>query len=675
MHISALILAFTLLSCVPNTAKPDEKPNPLKELVLESPSGVLSLEIFVDNTIEYRVSRNGAAITELQPLSLSLEDGKVWGRYCTLKDTRLSEVDETIDSPFFIKKKVEDRYNGARYIFEEGFEVEFRVYDDACAYRFRKTGEEEITVKSEEVRFKFSSPFTMVSAPSPGGTGSDAENACNCFESYYLSNITDYPDKRLGLLPVYVKTAGQTVCLVEANVRNYPGMFIKKGLGNLLYGYHSPCVINSQRNEYQVKVPNSWQDYTAKCEGRMDLPWRIMMFPERDTDLLCSDIIYRLAPERQLSDISWIKPGMSIWDWETSFTLDNVDFPSGRNYETYKYAIDYAESMDIPYITIDAECLAANGTSFSYASYMPKVLNYAKLRGVRVIVWIEAAWLSDLLEKGEKAAFDNFFSTLSADGVSGIKVDFFERADQDYINLQWSIASACAENHLVVSFHSTPIPSGMNRAYPNVLTYEAVRGLEHMKYGNYDVVSASGPADQVEYEVTFPYLRGFTGPVDYTPGLMRNASKSSWYANDPRPISFGTRCRQLASFVLFHSGIGTMADNVTSYEKESECAAFIASIPCEWDRSLALAGEIGQYLVMARQKGDEWFVAGLSNWSRRSLDIDLSFLDNSEWTIELFEDYGSEQNYKRSVSTLYESSLKITMNAGGAFAARIYKKQ
>ena len=653
--------------------KPQETPDPKPELVLESPSGSVKAEILVDNTIRYRVFKNGTAITQLQPLSISLEDGRVLGRYCKLLDTKLSSVSGTIESPFYVRETVRESYRAARYIFEEGFEVEFRVYDDACAYRFRKTSDEGFTVRSEEVRFNFTDVIAMTAAPSPGSTDSDRINASTCFEGYYFTGIDQFPDRRLGMMPLYVKTSGITVCIAEADVKNYPGMFLKRGSGNILYGYHSPRVKSSQRNEYTTKVPTSWYDDIAVCQGKMDFPWRVMLLPDEDTDLLCNDIIYRLGRERQLKDISWIKPGMSTWDWETSFTLDGVSFSSGRNLQTYKYHIDYAKKMGIPYITIDAGCVSAYGKSITYAPWLKEVVDYAKFCKVDVMIWIEAAWFSDLMEVGDEASMDAALDKLSSDGIAGIKVDFFERADQDFINLQWKIAELCARNRLVLNLHSTPIPTGLNGVWPNVLSFEAVRGLEHLKYGNTDPVSGASPADQVVYDVTFPYLRGFAGPADYTPGLMRNADRSSWYANDPRPMSLGTRCRQLAAFVLYHSGIGTMADNITTYEKEAECAEFIASVPCEWDESIALDGRIGEYIIVARRRGDEWFLAGMTDWTPRNVVVDLDFLDASDWKIEIFEDSTSPQAYRKSVKEYYGEPLRVTMKSGGAFAARITK--
>lgn len=528
----ASLLSCLTLSCrqpeINGTDEPGQRePSPQPELTLESPNGQIQVEITVGNTVSYRVFRNGQALTAELPLSMTLSDGRVWGRGSKLTDTRLSHVSEKIRSPFYIRSEVDDRYNGAVHSFAEGFEVEFRAYDDAVAYRFRSTGDEDFTVMSEEIGYRFPHSFTMTAAPSPGGTGSKYENACNCFESYYQKDIRDFPSGRMGLLPLLVSTGGQKLCIAEAGVHGYPAMFLTTGSGNALDGFQTRVVKETSRNEYTVKVPKSWENYIAKCHGAMDFPWRICMVLDSEEQLLDNDVIYRLAEPCRLTDISWIKGGMSTWDWETSFTLDGVDFSSGRNVETYKYHVDYAVRTGIPYITIDAGCIPTNGNSYSYAPYLVPTLSYANEKGIGVWVWMEAAWFSDVLLSGNTERFEALFRDLSAIGVKGIKIDFFERNDQEYIDLQWKIAEEAAKNRLMLNYHSSPVPHGMNRTYPNVVSYEAVRGLEHMKYGNWDVVAGAGPADQVTYDVTFPFLRGMTGPVDYTPGLMRNSFRDS----------------------------------------------------------------------------------------------------------------------------------------------------
>ena len=680
------VLFASLLSCLtlscrqPEIVQPEtpgqREPSPQPELTLESPDGQIQVEITVGTAVSYRVFRNEQALTAELPLSMTLSDGRVWGRGSTLSDTRLSHVSEKIRSPFYIRSEVDDRYNGAVHTFAEGFEVEFRAYDDAVAYRFRSTGNGDFTVMSEEIEYRFPRSFTMTAAPSPGGTGSKYENACNCFESYYQKDVRDFPSGRMGLLPVLVSTGGQKLCIAEAGVRGYPAMFLTKGSGNSLAGFQTRVVKETSRNEYTVKVPKSWESCIAKCSGAMDFPWRIFMVIDSDAQLLDNDMIYRLAPSCELQDISWIKGGMSTWDWETSFTLDDVNFSSGRNIETYKYHIDYAVKTGIPYITIDAGCIPTNGSSYSYAPYLVPSISYANEKGIGVWVWMEAAWFSDVLLSGNTERFETLFRDLSAIGVKGIKIDFFERNDQEYIDLQWKIAEEAAKNRLMLNYHSSPIPHGMNRTYPNVVSYEAVRGLEHMKYGNWDVVAGSGPADQVTYDVTFPFLRGMTGPVDYTPGLMRNAFLDQWSASDPRPMSMGTRCRQLAAFILFFSPVGTMADNITTYEKNAECAGFIASVPTVWDETVPVKASLGEYIVIARRSGDDWFVAGMTDWTRRNMTIDLPFLDGGDWEAEVFEDTsGAATSYHRSVKTVDGTRmLNVKMQGGGGFAVHLKRK-
>ena len=374
-----------------------------------------------------------------------------------------------------------------------------------------------------------------------------------------------------------------------------------------------------------------------------------------------NNLVYALAEPAKTTDTSWINPGKVAWDWWNDWNLKGVDFEAGINFDTYKYYIDFAAKNNIEYVVLDEgwyESKKGDIMNPIPEIRLPELIQYANSKGVDIVLWTVFNVLDEHL--------DEAMAKYKSMGVKGFKIDFLDRDDQEAVELAYRIAEAALKYQMVLDYHGYYKPTGMSRTFPNILNYEGVFGMEESRWTELS-------NDMPLYDVTFPYLRGFAGPADYTPGLMRNADRSSWYADDPRPISLGTRCRQLAAFVLYHSGIGTMADNITTYEKEAECAEFIASVPCEWDESIALDGRIGEYIIVARRRGDEWFLAGMTDWTPRNVVVDLDFLDASDWKIEIFEDSTSPQTYRKSVKEYYGEPLRVTMKSGGAFAARITK--
>ncbi len=680
LTILGIILLVAAGACTPEEeSKPGNKPDkPLvlgKDTDVQSPDGRLKVKINTAPDVTYTVTQDGVTLLKDSPVSMTLfdNDGTCWGKGSTFMGSEKKSVSTTIESPFYIRKQVDDIYNELALHFSEGFRIVFRAYNEGVAYRFETTQEKDFRIKSEEVDFRFASDFTMTAALSPGSTETLNKNANNSYENFYSYDITEVPGQnQLMMLPLMVKCQSKTLCIAEAGVKGYPGMFIRKMQGNSLTGYHQERVRSAYRDG-SYKWPSAWYSYIASCsKGSMDFPWRIFMVLDNESQLLDNDMIYKLAPARSKSlDISWIKPGMSTWDWMTGYSLDGVGTP-GINLENYRYHIRFAKEMGIPYITIDAGSINMNGTSFSYASCLKDVISEASKEGIGVWVWMEAAFFSDVLEK--EGNIEYIFRQLGNDGIKGVKIDFFERSDQEYIDLQWEIAEMAAKHRLMLNLHSSPVPHGLHRTYPNIVSYEAVKGQEHLKY------EGGKTGDWVKYDVTFPFLRGMAGPTDYTAGLMRNSTRSSWTVNHDRPISKGTRCRQIADYIVFFSGLGTLSDNITTYEKEKECARFLASIPTVWDETRVLDSRAGEYISIARQSGSEWFVGALNDWSdSRRMTLNLSFLDSGTYEAEIFRD-GDNTNtdatsYIREVVTVPSSrQLSVELKSGGGLAARIYRK-
>ncbi len=401
-------------------------------------------------------------------------------------------------------------------------------------------------------------------------------------------------------------------------------------------------------------------DYIARTSGERTFPWRILIIAREDADLIENTMVYRLAPKLELVDTSWIRPGKVAWDWWNANNIYGVDFRAGVNTETYRYYIDFAADHGIEYVILD-EGWYGLGDLFDINPEidMEELLSHARDRGVGIILWVVWKTLDDQLQP----ALDQFERW----GVAGIKVDFMQRDDQLMVHYYWKIAAEAAKRRLLVDFHGAYKPAGLRRAYPNVLTREGVRGLENSKWSEHPTP---------EHNVTLPFTRMLAGPVDYTPGAMINAQEKNFHPVFTRPMSLGTRCHQLAMYVVFESPLQMLADSPSNYLREPECLSFLSAVPTVWDETRVLAARVGDYVALARRHGDEWYIGAMTDWTPRELALDLSFLGEGAFCIEIFEDgVNADRNaidYRRVEKTIMaDERLTISLATGGGWAARI----
>ena len=369
-----------------------------------------------------------------------------------------------------------------------------------------------------------------------------------------------------------------------------------------------------------------------------------------------------------MDDISWIKPGKVAWEWWNHWGLSGVDFKAGVNNATYKVYIDFAAKYGIEYVILDegwAVNLKADLFKVVPEINLEELVAYADSKNVGLILWAGYYAFERDME-----AICKYYSEL---GIKGFKVDFMDRDDQPMVDFHYRGAAVAAKYHLLLDYHGTYKPTGLNRTYPNVINFEGVHGLEQLKFAGSDKV------DQVTYDVMMPFVRMVAGPVDYTQGAMRNGSKQTFRPVNEAPMSMGTRCRQLAEYVVFESPLSMLCDSPVLYEREAECTSFIAEIPTVWEETIALDGKIGEYIAMARRKGNVWYVGTLTNWEKRSLNIDLDFLGEGEWVAEVYKDGVNAgtvaSDYTKSVILVpQDRKLSVTMAEGGGCALKIYKK-
>lgn len=644
---------------------------------LASPDGRLRIELSIGDRVEWSVSHDGTEVIAPSQIAMKVAAGKknsTWGVGSRFSRSTGGSVRGVIPSPLYKKAEVADSYNWLTITFADGFAIDFRAYDDGAAYRFRSLRKGALKVFGETASFRFSAdrkaycPYVK-----PSGKADDLSydnQFFNSFENQYtVTPLSGIDSKRLMFLPVLVELdGGRKLCITESDLEDYPGMYLANPSGaTSLDGVFAPSPKASRtggHNDLQ-QIVTSRHDYLAATSGLRSFPWRVAIVSKQDIDLADNDMVYRLAKPCAIGDTRWIKAGKVAWEWWNHWGIYGAKFKAGVNNETYKYYIDFAARNDIEYVILD------EGWSVRGACDLRKVVNgidipelvaYGAERGVGIILWAGYNALN--------ADIDGLCRYYSEMGVKGFKIDFMDRDDQQIVGFYHKVAETCAKYHLVVDMHGAYKPTGHQRTYPNVLNHEGVAGLEQLKW------SPRG-YDQVTYDVQLPFIRQVAGPMDYTQGAMRNATQYGYHPDNVEPMSQGTRCRQLALYVVFESPLNMLCDSPDNYDREPECRDFIAAIPTVWDRTVALGGSVGEWVAMARARGGKWYVGGITSWSGCEQTIDLSFLGAGEWRVELFTDTPNSETIARSyahhVFTLGENgrSLTVRMASGGGFAAVI----
>ncbi len=632
---------------------------------LNSPDGNMVMTIDIHEDIRWSLSHKGHQIVTPSVIAMELEDGSVFGRNAKVVSTPRASVNAEIKTLNYKKSSVIDHCEQLTILFKGDFGIVFRAYNDAAAYRLLMKQKEELLITNETVEFNFAGDqdaFIPIQWDYRGG-----KNFNSSFEALYREiKLSQFPKDSLAFLPLLVDVGqNKKAVILEVDLEDYPGLYLnlspsRKGLT----GVFAPYPLTTEPGGYNQLnlIPTTRARYMAKTKGTRSFPWRVLVVSEQDKDLLDNDIVQKLASPNRLTDVAWIQPGLVAWDWWNNWNVTNVDFKAGINTATYKHYIDFAAKNKIPYIVMDA------GWSNELDLYkvnpdidLKAIIDYGKQKSVSVILW--ASW-SAVLNQMDKA-----FPEYSAMGVKGFKIDFIDRDDQIAVTSLYTIAQKAAESKLVVDYHGVFKPTGLHKTYPNVLGYEGVKGLENYKWAN---------EDQPRYAVTIPFIRMIAGPMDYTPGAFRNSNQANFRAISDNPMSKGTRVNQMAMFVVFEAPLQMLSDNPTIYSKEQECTDFIARVPVAYDATVALDGEVGEYLALARRKENQWYVAAMTNWTPRELTIDLSFLPEGDYRAEVFRDGANADrdgtDYKKeSIEVTSGQKLKVQLAAGGGWVARLVK--
>ena len=636
------LLAITMLSCVGLIAKP---------ISLTSPNGKIKIDIDLAESVSYSVSYEGEAVLEDCVIGMNI-DNQVLGNNPKLKSVKKGVINKSEKPAVPIKNAVVNDYCNTLTLKLKGdYSIEWRAYDDGVAYRFVTAKKGKVKVFDEIGDYHF--PENSVATMSQNGSF-----RCNYEEKYQQINVNDYKSSdKMNYPPLYVQTpTGIQVLMSESGLEDYPCLFFKSNDKHGMKAVFPKYPLEVKQEFDRFMIPSKEADYIAETEGTRNFPWRFFVISKDARDIVANEMEYKLAVPCVLDDTSWIRPGQVSWDWWNGRQAWGVDFVAGCNEDTYKHYIDFASKYHIPYIILD-EGWAVNTADPLTSNKdidLQRLIAYGKQKGVDLIIWL--TWLE--VERNM-----NLFEQYAKWGIAGVKIDFMDRSDQWMVNYYERVCKEAAKHHILVDFHGAFKPAGLERKYPNLLSYEGVLGLEQ------------GGRCQPENTNWIPFIRNAVGPVDFTPGGMINVQPQDNHSTSAVAMASGTRAYQMALYVMFSTGLQMLADCPTRYYQNPDCTEYIASVPVLWDETKVLLAEPGKYVVMARRSGKKWFVGAINDGQRRDLNVDLSFIGNGNFKMTAFADGinadRQAMDYKRTETNLTDKNTTLHLARNGGFAAVI----
>lgn len=650
-----LLLICSVL-CLNAIAQPKQK------ITQNSPDGTIQVTIHQNSRLYYSVTKNGTDVLLPSPVSMQLSDGRLLTQSTDFVRSEKRSVNEPISTIWGKRKNIPNSYNELRLEYKPDYSVVFRIYNNGVAYRIETRIKETITIEHEEVGYRFRN-YPWGYFPLVG-----INNFTSWEMAYTHTKLFDLGQDKKSYLPLIVEVSDKLkVAITESDVIDYPGLYLKKtnDFENNLESVFAPYPLETRWggfNGFAREVVKS-APYIAQTKGTRSFPWRILVVADNDKTLADCDLVYQLATPNKLTDTDWIKPGMVVWDWWNDYNITGVDFEAGINTRSFMHYIDFASKNGFPYVIFDWRWTDITDLSNVNPDVdMEALSTYAKQKNTGIILWCPAHRLISNLD----ATLDQFASW----GVKGIKVDFFERNDQLANRMYTQIAEATAKRKMVVDYHGCYIPTGLSRTYPNILNWEAVRGMEVSKWSE-DI--------SPEHDLTLAFTRLLAGPMDYTPGAMKNAARGLFRAIEPDPMSQGTRCHQLAMYVIFDAGLQMLSDCPRAYENDPQTLHFLKQVPVNWDETLVLEAKVADYLLIARKKGNDWLIGGFTDWDAREFELDFSFLDKGVYKVECWTDginaHKRGTDYKFETFTVDSNTKRpIKMAPGGGIAMKLTKQ-
>ena len=573
-----------------------------KVQTLNSPNGNIRIEVSVGELLTYSAFYGNEQILKDCPLSLQVGKEE-FGTKPKLSGAKQSKIDETIRPVVPLKyAEVPNKANQLRLTFKGGITVDFRAYDNGIAYRFGiNKGKGQVEVVNEGVTLSLPEPF-MAHVSKTRSFNTSYENPYT-----HISTSEYNSGDEMTYLPILLESPkGTMVLFSESDVRDYPHLFLKPTDGN---GFTS--AFPKSPETWNPRGDRSWtitkeRDCIALTDAQRTLPWRFAVIGT-DATIAANQMEVVLGGKCELDDTSWIKPGQVNWDWWNHWTVWGVDFESGINNDTYKYIIDCASKYGVEYVLLDEGWNKRVEDPFTTRDEIDvkELVEYGAKKNVGIVLWL--SWLT--VERNM-----NLIPFYAKMGVKALKVDFMDHSDQWMVNFYERVARECAKNKLLIDYHGSFKPSGMEQRLPNLISYEGVRGLEQ------------GGGCRPENSIWLPFMRNAVGPMDFTPGAMHNAQPEDNRGSGSLPMGGGTRAYQMALYVCFESGVQMLADSPSRYLREDECTRFIASVPTTWEDTRVLAAKAGDYYVVAKRKGDKWFIGAITGNNAQDIDISLDFL-------------------------------------------------
>ncbi len=620
---------------------------------VNSPNGKIKTVVSINKEITWSASIDGHLIFDHNKLGLTVNGEDLGLNPVVLKKKKVT-VSETVQVPVAVKSKIIlNEYNEVEIEFKRNFSLSFRIFNNGLAYHFNTKKNDSIVVDNEVVDLNFVEDYPILFPKE--------KSFLSHYERLYIENkLSAFKVGEFCSLPTVVK--GQhniKIGITEADLYDYPALFLEATGTTCLKSKFPKVILESvEKGDRHIEIKKE-ADYIAKTSGIRTFPWRVFMLSEEDKDLVENQMVYLLSRPCKMDDVSWVKPGLVAWDWWNDNNLYGVDFKAGINNQTYKYYIDFASKYGIPYVILDEgwSKTTTNVLESCPDISIPELVAFGKKKNVDLILW--SLW--GPMNKDMDHILNQFVNW----GVKGVKVDFMGQADQSMVNFYERLAKACAERKLLVDYHAAYKPSGLRRAYPNIVNYEGVKGLENCKWS--DVITP-------EHDVTLPFTRMLAGPMDYTPGAMRNAHAKDFVKSFKNPMSLGTRCHQLAMYVVYDAPLQMLSDSPSNYYAEEECTVFLSRMKTTWDDTKVLEAKVGDYIVTARKSGSDWYIGAMTDNDARNLKVNLSFLDKGEYEIEIMQDGINAdraaidyQHLKKRITQ--NTKIEIPMVSGGGWVA------
>lgn len=631
-----------------------------KNFELHSPNKNIKLIVTIENNISWSVLLNNKVVIENVEVGMDFSNTPDFGTNPKLKTKSLKSYESNIYPAVSYKDAViKDVYSELELTFIGNYKLFFRAYNDGVAYQFVDNGKTNRELIAEKLKMTFPEDTRSLF---PQETSMYSHN-----ERLYLDkNLISISPNEFCSLPTLFITKQAKVLFTETALHDYPGMFVR-GNGNLTMDAILPNYVletnDSKKSPDRNQTITKEADYIAKVKGGKTYPWRVFIISNDDRTFIESNLTYQLAKPTVLENTAWIKPGKVAWDWYNANNIYGVDFKSGLNTATYKYYIDFASANKIEYVILDEGWTKSTTQILDYSADIdvPELIRYGKEKGVGLILWV--------LWKPLDANLTKILETYKKWGAKGIKVDYMQRNDQYMVGSYEQIAKECARLELLVDFHGAFKPSGLQRTYPNVMNFEGVKGSENNKWSN---------EISPEHNLTIPFIRMAAGPMDYTPGAMRNRNEKDFSISFNNPTSLGTRAHQVAMYVVYEAPLQMLCESPSAYKKEQETVDFITQIPTTWDETIVLKGAIGDYVAIARRNGEKWYIGAMTDWTARSLELDLSFLKEGTYKMEIYQDgvntdHFAEDYKKEFLNVTKNSKINIKMASGGGWTAIISK--